>query len=581
MDAAAMLTRAGFDEVIVLSGAECGVKEATLLIAVRAYEAEDAPEGGAWIHPYYFASQQAYLAAQETVQLARQVGVPLSSRDEVRVKPIFARLPRFQQGRNTLSYLPGIGSRFHVQIFTLDAPLPPTEHLLPEAKPLQCGDCRRCLDACPTGALDEAGFHREKCLRNWQLSGKAVPEALRVRMGNRLIGCDSCQRCCPHNPPPVKRGEPVPLQPLLTDIRTSAAALSKQIGANLAIPNRVLAQACLIAGCSGDVQWLDALDALRTHPSPAVAEHARWASQRLKNEKGKEMISMEKAKVYFTKEITSESLLKIYHALGQPLTGRVAVKLSTGEPGGHNFLNPRLIAPLVSEVKGTIVECNTAYEGRRNTSEEHWKAIREHGFLDIAPCDIMDEDGEMALPVRGENTHLSENMVGAHLKNYDSMMLLSHFKGHAMGGFGGALKNMSIGVASSHGKALIHGVGDPEKIWTADHDSFLECMAEADRSVVDYMKPENLCYINVANRLSVDCDCDSHPKEPEMGDIGIFASLDPVAVDQACYDAVMNSEDPGKAALIERMTSRNAIHTVERAAELGVGVRDYELISLD
>lgn len=579
MDVVAMLLRAGFDEVIVLSGQECGVEEPTLLIAIRGYEAEDAPEDGAWIHPYYFASQQAYLAAQEAVKLAQQAGVPLSSRDEIRVKPIFARLTRFRQGRNTLSYLPNWGSRFHVQIFTLDAPLPPTEHLLPEAKPPQCGACRRCLDACPTGALDETGFHREKCLRNWQMSGKATPEALRAQTGRQLIGCDACQRCCPYNLPPAKRSAPVPLHPLLTESRTSAASLTRQIGANLAIPNRVLAQACLIAGCSADAQWLDALDTLRTHPSSAVAEHANWAFKRLKQRK--EMIRMEKAKVYFTKEITSDSLLKIYHALGQPLHGRVAVKLSTGEPGGHNFLNPKLIAPLVDEVKGTIVECNTAYEGRRNTTAEHWKAIREHGFMDIAPCDIMDEDGEMALPVHGENTHLSENMVGAHLKNYDSMMMLSHFKGHMMGGFGGALKNMSIGVASSHGKALIHGVGDPEKIWSADHDSFLECMAEADRSVVDYMKPENICYINVANRLSVDCDCDSNPKEPEMGDIGIFASLDPVAIDQACYDAVMNSDDPGKAALIERMTSRHAIHTVERAAELGVGVREYELISLD
>ena len=244
----------------------------------------------------------------------------------------------------------------------------------------------------------------------------------------------------------------------------------------------------------------------------------------------------------------------------------MAAKISTGEPGGRNFLQPDLIKPLVQELNGTIVECNTAYEGRRNTSEEHWKAIREHGFFDIAPCDIMDEEGEMALPVAG----------GRH----GSMLMLSHFKGHVMGGFGGALKNMSIGIASAHGKAHIHGVGVPEEIWTADHDSFLECMAEADKAVMDYMGKENIVYINVANRLSVDCDCDSNPHEPEMADIGIFASTDPVAVDQACVDAVYQSPDPGKAALIERMESRNGIHTIERAAELGLGVREYEIVTI-
>lgn len=288
---------------------------------------------------------------------------------------------------------------------------------------------------------------------------------------------------------------------------------------------------------------------------------------------------MQKAKVYFTTEITAESLQKIYHALGVTLPGKVAVKISTGEPGGHNFLQPQLIKALVQELKGTIVECNTAYEGRRYTSEEHWKAIQEHGFPEIAPCDIMDEEGEMALPVTG-GQHLKENFVGDHLKNYDSMLMLSHFKGHAMGGFGGALKNMSIGIASSHGKAHIHGVGVPENLWTADHDSFLECMAEADKAVMDYMGRENIVYINVANRLSVDCDCDSNPHEPEMADIGIFASTDPVAVDQACVDAVYQSPDPGKAALIERMESRNGIHTVERAAELELGVREYEIVTI-
>lgn len=280
--------------------------------------------------------------------------------------------------------------------------------------------------------------------------------------------------------------------------------------------------------------------------------------------------------VYFTKEITPESLLRIYEALGVTLKGKVAVKISTGEPGGHNFLQPALIGPLVQKLNGTIVECNTAYDGKRFAAEDHWRAIRDHGFVGIASCDIMDEHGEFPIPVEG-GKHLKENFVGGHLKNYDSMLMLSHFKGHLMGGFGGALKNMSIGVASAHGKAVIHGAGDPAKLWTADHDSFLESMAEADKSVMDYMGHENIVYINVANRLSVDCDCDANPHEPEMADLGIFASIDPVAVDQACVDAVYASPDEGKAALIERMESRNGIHTVETAAELVLGSRTYEL----
>lgn len=283
--------------------------------------------------------------------------------------------------------------------------------------------------------------------------------------------------------------------------------------------------------------------------------------------------------VYFTNQITSESLIAIYQSLGVSLRGKIAVKISSGEPGGHNYLQPALIGPLVRKLGGTIVECNTAYEGKRSDSKAHWQAIRDHGFLLIASCDIMDEFGEFGIPVTG-GKHLTNNYVGSHLKNYDSMLMLSHFKGHLMGGFGGALKNMSIGVASAHGKAVIHGAGDPEKLWTADHDSFLESMAEADQSVMNHMGRENIVYINVANRLSVDCDCDSNPHEPEMEDIGIFASLDPVAVDQACVDAVYASPDAGKAALIERMETRNAIHTVETAAALGLGSREYELVAI-
>lgn len=291
---------------------------------------------------------------------------------------------------------------------------------------------------------------------------------------------------------------------------------------------------------------------------------------------------MSKSTVYFTKEISPNALVKIFNALGVELVSPVAVKLSTGEPGGHNFLNPLLIKDLVQKLNGTIVECNTAYPGRRDTTAEHWKAIQEHGFADIAPCDIMDEDGEISLPIEG-GVKIKENFVGAHLLNYKSMLMLSHFKGHAMGGFGGALKNMSIGVASSHGKMNIHnsGVdGDFQSMFTADHDSFLESMADADKAVMDHMGRENIVYINVANNLSVDCDCDSHPAAPEMADIGIFASKDPVALDQACVDAVYNSPDKGKAALIERMESRNGIHTVEAAFALGLGNREYEIVEI-
>ncbi len=292
---------------------------------------------------------------------------------------------------------------------------------------------------------------------------------------------------------------------------------------------------------------------------------------------------MEKAKVYFTKEITPEALQKIYRALGVSLKGKVAVKISTGEPGGHNFLQPALIAPLVRELNGTIVECNTAYEGRRNTSEAHWQTFKDHGFTAIAPCDLMDEEGDMSLPVAG-GRRLKENFVGAHLKNYDSVLMLSHFKGHPMAGLGGALKNMSIGVASARGKQWIHTSGSGETsfeaLMNADHDGFLESMADADQSVMAYMGRENIVYLNVANRLSVDCDCCAQPADPEMMDIGIFASLDPVAVDQACVDAVYSSPDPGKAALIERMESRNGIHTIEAAAALGLGSREYEIVNI-
>lgn len=295
---------------------------------------------------------------------------------------------------------------------------------------------------------------------------------------------------------------------------------------------------------------------------------------------------MAKSKVYFTTEITSESLIKIYEALGCDLGGKVAVKISTGEPGGHNFLNPNLIKPLIDKLNGTIVECNTAYRGKRFDSESHWDAIKSHGFMDIAPCDIMDEEGEMHIPLEGGEHLHGYDIVGSHLANYDSMLMLSHFKGHAMGGFGGALKNMSIGVASRNGKAWIHTAGKtavPDELWNFidDQDGFLESMAEACKAVVTFFQPENMAYVSVANNLSIDCDCDSNPHDPEMADIGIFASLDPVALDQCCYDTIMNSADFGKESLVKRMLEKNAIHTVERAAELGLGNREYEIVELD
>ena len=295
------------------------------------------------------------------------------------------------------------------------------------------------------------------------------------------------------------------------------------------------------------------------------------------------------SKVYFTREITPEGLMRIYKALGVELKGKVGVKISSGEPGGNNYLHPELIGELVNSLHGTIIECCTAYGGRRTEPGEHWKAIAEHGFTAAFPCDIMDEFGEMELPVEG-GYHLKSDRVGAAFANYDSVLVLSHFKGHAMAGMGGALKNISIGIASPRGKTRIHTAGlmempeelfgnPPEKL--PEQDPFLESMADAGKAVINYKGAENMLYINVANRLSVDCDCDSHPAEPEMADIGIFASTGPVAVDQACYDAVINSPDDGKAALIERMNSRHAIHVVEAAAELGLGSREYEIVSID
>ena len=287
-------------------------------------------------------------------------------------------------------------------------------------------------------------------------------------------------------------------------------------------------------------------------------------------------------KVYMYKTINAENLVKIYKALGREATGKVAVKVSTGEPGGHNFLQPALIKDLVQSVNGTIVECNTAYSGRRNTTEAHLKAAEEHGFTAIAEVDIMDADGDMSLPVNG-GKHLKEDFVGKNFANYQFTIILSHFKGHAMGGFGGAIKNMSIGIASSRGKAWIHTAGttdtDP---WshTAPQNDFLESMAEAAKAVADHCG-QRIVYINVANNLSVDCDCDASPEAPKMGDIGILASLDPVALDRACTDLVRQSPDEGKKHLIERIDSRNGMHTLTHAERMGLGSQRYELVMLD
>ena len=292
--------------------------------------------------------------------------------------------------------------------------------------------------------------------------------------------------------------------------------------------------------------------------------------------------NMEVPKVYMFTKISAENLVKIYEALGREATGKVAVKLSTGEPGGHNFLQPALIKDLVKKVNGTIVECNTAYGGGRADTENHLKAAKEHGFTAIAPVDIMDADGEVALPVKG-GKHLKEDFVGSHYLNYDFTIILSHFKGHAMGGFGGAIKNMSIGIASSEGKAWIHSAGktkgDP---WgnLPPQDDFLESMAEAAKAVADHCG-DKILYISVANNLSVDCDCDASPEDPQMGDIGILASLDPIALDKACTDLVRASEDHGKIHLIERIDSRHGMHTLEYGEKLGIGSQKYELEKLD
>ena len=283
--------------------------------------------------------------------------------------------------------------------------------------------------------------------------------------------------------------------------------------------------------------------------------------------------------VYFSKTITPESVVALYRAVGKELTGKVAVKLHSGEPGNQNFLGPDFWQPMIEAVHGTVVECNTAYPGERNTTEAHRRTMIKHGWSTHFDVDILDAEGpDLELPIPNGKS-IQKDLVGKDIANYDSMLVLSHFKGHPMGGFGGALKQLSIGCASSAGKAYIHGAGNPDEMWTTEQNKFLDAMADAASAVVDYFKG-NMVFINVMKNMSVDCDCCAVAEDPCIADIGILASLDPVAVDQACLDLVYASDDPGRDHLIERIESRNGKRTVDSAAALGVGSKDYELIAL-
>ena len=288
-----------------------------------------------------------------------------------------------------------------------------------------------------------------------------------------------------------------------------------------------------------------------------------------------------KPKVYFSRTITPEKVLELYRLLGKELPGKVALKVHSGEKGNHNFLGPEFWKPLIDEVGGTIVECNTAYAGERDTTEKHLELFKYHGWSEMYDVDLLDAEGpDMVLEVKNHK-QIDKNYVGKNLANYDSLLVLSHFKGHPMGGYGGALKQLSIGIGSSYGKAYIHGAGEPEKIWTQDRTKFLESMADAAGSVVEYFG-ENAAYINVMKNMSVDCDCVAHPEDPCMKDIGILVSTDPIAIDQACIDLVYAAtDDPGQAHLLERIESRRGVYTIEASAALGFGSREYELIEVE
>lgn len=294
---------------------------------------------------------------------------------------------------------------------------------------------------------------------------------------------------------------------------------------------------------------------------------------------------MPKAKVYFTKEITPESVVKMYEKLGKELTGNVAVKLHSGEEGNQNYIRPEFVKAIVERVNGTVVECNTAYEGARNYTDKHKKLLADHGWTKYFNVDLMDAEGDDMVLEIPNGKILKENFVGKNMKNYDSMLVLSHFKGHPMGGYGGALKQLSIGCASSEGKSWIHSAGklkDQTILWEnlPEQDKFLESMADAASSVVNYFKG-NMAFINVMCNLSVDCDCCAVAEDPCMKDVGILASLDPIAVDKACIDLIYNSKDPGRDHFVERVERQHGTHTIEAAKELGFGTTDYELISVD
>ena len=286
------------------------------------------------------------------------------------------------------------------------------------------------------------------------------------------------------------------------------------------------------------------------------------------------------SKVYFTSDISPEGVLRLYKMLGVDLKGNVAVKVHSGEKGNQNFLKPDFWKSVVDYVGGTVVECNTAYEGMRKTTERHLQALKEHGWSELFNVDLLDAEGPDKVLDIPEGKKIKKNYVGKNIEKYESMLVLSHFKGHPMGGYGGAIKQLSIGVASAYGKGYIHGVGDMDAFWTSDHDSFLEAMADAAKSVVDFFD-NNIVYINVMKNMSVDCDCCAVAEDPCMGDIGVLASIDPVAIDKACLDLVYKSNDPGKGHLIERIESRNGIHTIDAAVELGIGSTEYELIDID
>lgn len=286
-----------------------------------------------------------------------------------------------------------------------------------------------------------------------------------------------------------------------------------------------------------------------------------------------------KSKVYFTKDLTKKAILKMYKILEKELPGKAAVKVHSGESGNQNYIKPEMYQDVIEYLNATVVECNTAYEGERNNTEKHKRLLDTHNWTKYYNVDILDATDELELEIPNGKV-IKKNYVGKNMENYDSMLVISHFKGHPMGGYGGALKNISIGLASSRGKAYIHGAGAEEDIWTADHDSFLESMADAASSIKEYYK-ENILFINIMKNMSIDCDCCAKAEDPCMKDIGILSSTDPVALDQACVDLIYNSNDSGKAHLIERIESRNGLHTIKAAAELNIGSREYELINVD